>query len=46
MAYDFSELDKISSLLDEQESSRGKGLRTVAVDSIRPDPSQPRKTFD
>lgn len=46
MAYDFSELDKISSLLDEQESSRAKGLRAVAVDSIRPDPSQPRKTFD
>jgi ParB family chromosome partitioning protein len=46
MAYDFSELDKISSLLDEQESSRAKGLRAVAVDSISPDPSQPRKTFD
>ena len=46
MTYDFSELDKISSLLDEQESSRGKGLRAVAVDSIRPDPNQPRKIFD
>ena len=41
---DFSDLDEISSLLRQQNA--GKGIRSVRVDSIRPDPNQPRKTFD
>lgn len=44
MQFDFSELTKVSSLLDEQ--SAGNGIRRVRVDSIQPDPNQPRKTFD
>jgi ParB/RepB/Spo0J family partition protein len=42
--FDFSELTKVSSLLDEQ--SAGNGIRRVRVDSIQPDPNQPRKIFD
>lgn len=44
MEFDFSELTKVSSLLDEQ--SAGNGIRRVRMDSIQPDPNQPRKTFD
>ena len=44
MAFDFSELSKVSSLLNEQGA--GNGIRRVRVDSIQPDPNQPRKTFD
>ncbi|WIG54566.1 MAG: Chromosome (plasmid) partitioning protein ParB [Rhodanobacteraceae bacterium] len=44
MQFDFSELTKVSSLLDEQ--STGNGIRRVRVDSIQPDPNQPRKIFD
>ncbi len=44
MEFDFSELTKVSSLLKEQNG--GNGIRRVRVDAIRPDPNQPRKTFD
>lgn len=44
MELDFSGLTEISSLLNAQEASNG--IRRVRVDSIQPDPNQPRKTFD
>lgn len=44
MELDLSGLTEISSLLNAQEA--GKGIRRVRVDSIQPDPNQPRKTFD
>lgn len=46
MEFDFSELTKVSSLLSEQNGSQGNGVRTVSVESIAPDPNQPRKAFD
>jgi ParB/RepB/Spo0J family partition protein len=43
--FDFSELTKVSSLLSEQNSN-ANGVRTVSVESIKPDPNQPRMAFD
>jgi ParB/RepB/Spo0J family partition protein len=39
-----SGLSDISALLSAQ--NKGNGLRSVRVDAIRPDPNQPRKSFD
>lgn len=44
MEFDFSELSKVSSLLEVQDA--GNGVRNVRVDAIQSDPNQPRKTFD
>jgi ParB family chromosome partitioning protein len=44
MTLDLSGLSDISALLSAQ--NKGNGLRSVRVDAIRPDPNQPRKSFD
>ena len=44
MALDFSELTKVSWLLEAQDA--GNGIRRVCVAAIQPDPNQPRKAFD
>lgn len=44
MTLDLSALDDISALIRGQDA--GKGIRTVSVDVIQPDPNQPRKAFD
>ena len=44
MAFDLSSLSDISALIRGQNA--GNGIREVSIDSIQPDPNQPRKTFD
>src|SRR6185437_12271632 len=44
MTLDLSGLSDINALLSAQ--NKGNGLRSVRVDAIRPDPNQPRKSFD
>lgn len=44
MPLDLSLLDDVTALFRCQE--QGKEIRQVRVDAIRPDPDQPRKTFD
>ncbi len=43
MQLDLSSLSDIGALLKTQNA--GKGLRSVPIDSIQPDPNQPRKSF-
>lgn len=44
MALDLSSLSDVGALLRAQDE--GNGLRRVGLDSISPDPNQPRKSFD
>lgn len=44
MALDLSSLSDVGALLRAQDE--GNGLRRVKLDSISPDPNQPRKSFD
>lgn len=46
MPFDLSSLTKISALLQDQDACKETGLLEIRVDSIQPDPNQPRKAFD